>query len=318
MRGWEKTVDWYLDNEPWWQALIGRERCRPAIGEVMILVFGKSGQVAQELALYDDVLCLGRDICDLATPGAATAAIAAHAPRAVINAAAYTGVDAAEEDEALATQINGAAVAEIARACQQQGIPLVHISTDYVFAGGGNTPWRPEDATRPLGAYGRSKLAGEVAVQGSGAVFAILRTSWVVSAHGSNFVKTMLRLGRTRDRLQIVADQIGGPTPAADIARACLGIADQLMVGPAKAGVYHFAGAPDVSWADFARAIFERANLPCQVTDIPTRDYPTPAQRPLNSRMDCRQTQEVFGIARPDWQVGLAQILTTLNEKPLT
>ena len=155
----------------------------------MILVFGKSGQVARELALYDDVLCLGRDTCDLVSPGAAATAIAAHAPRAVINAAAYTGVDAAEADEALATQINGAAVAEIARACQQTNIPLVHISTDYVFAGGGNTPWRPEDATGPLGAYGRSKLAGEALVQGSGGVFAILRTSWVVSAHGNNFVK---------------------------------------------------------------------------------------------------------------------------------
>ncbi|MEM6482400.1 MAG: sugar nucleotide-binding protein, partial [Pseudomonadota bacterium] len=146
-----------------------------------------------------------------------------------------------------------------------------------------------------------------------GGAAAILRTSWVVSAHGTNFVKTMLRLGAERERLTIVADQIGGPTPAAPIADACLTMARQLRDAPDKAGIYHFAGAPDVSWADFAREIFAQANLSCTVTDIPSSDYPTPAKRPLNSRMDCTAVQEVFGVPRPDWRSGLSDILAKLN-----
>jgi dTDP-4-dehydrorhamnose reductase len=279
----------------------------------MILVFGKTGQVATELQRLGDVVALGRDQADLSNPAACADAIRTQAPRAVINAAAYTAVDRAEEEEALATNINGDAPTAMAQACAELGIPLIHISTDYVFAGTGDAPWHPNDPTAPQNAYGRSKLAGEVGIHNSGAVHAILRTSWVVSAHGANFVKTMLRLSDTRDVLTVVADQIGGPTPARDIAVACLHMADQLIADPSKSGTYHFSGVPDVSWADFARAIFEQAGKAVTVTPIPTTDYPTPAKRPLNSRMDCGATKQAFGIQRPDWRDGLNMILQELE-----
>lgn len=272
----------------------------------MILVFGKTGQVATELAaLEGELVFLGRESADLSDPEGCAQAIRDHAPQAVINAAAYTAVDKAEDDEALATVINGAAPGAMARVCADLGIPLVHISTDYVFDGQGTAPWQPSDATGPLGAYGRSKLAGEVAVRGAGGVHGILRTSWVFSAHGGNFVKTMLRLSETRDHLTIVADQIGGPTPAAGIARACLTMAQRLIAEPGLAGSYHYAGAPDVSWADFAREIFAQAGRATTVEDIPASAYPTPAPRPANSRMDCDSLTAAFGIPRPDWRTYL-------------
>ena len=201
----------------------------------------------------------------------------------------------------------------MAEACAARGLPLVHISTDYVFDGSGTRPWAPDDPTGPLGAYGASKLAGEEGVRAAEGAHAILRTSWVFSAHGANFVKTMLRLGAERDALSIVADQVGGPTPAAAIARACLLIARGLLDDPARSGIYHFSGAPDVSWADFARAIFAEAGLSVSVTDIPTADYPTPAPRPLNSRLDCAATEAVFGLPRPDWRSGLRRVLAELE-----
>ncbi len=278
-----------------------------------ILVFGKTGQVATELQRQADVIALGREDADLSDPAACAAAIAARDVDVVINAAAYTAVDKAEEEEALASVINGEAPAAMAQACAAKGIPLVHISTDYVFDGSGDAPWQPEDATAPLGAYGRSKLAGEEGIRGASGSFAILRTSWVFSAHGNNFVKTMLRLGETRDALTVVADQIGGPTGAAEIAAACLSMAKQLVAG-GPSGTYHFAGAPDVSWADFAREIFAQAVLKVDVTDIPARDYPTPAKRPYNSRMDCATLEQDFAIKRPDWRRSLAQVLAELKE----
>mgnify|MGYP003111254340 CR=1 FL=1 len=278
-----------------------------------ILVFGKTGQVARELRAAAQVTSLGRDEADLTDPAACAAAIRAHAPDAVINAAAYTAVDKAESDEETAALVNGAAPGAMAEACAEMGIPFVHISTDYVFDGTGTAPWSTNAPTGPLGAYGRTKLAGEEAVRGAGGVHAILRTSWVVSAHGSNFVKTMLRLGAEREALTIVGDQIGGPTAAADIARACLEIARQLQADPAKSGTYHFSGGPDVSWAGFAREIFAQAGIACAVTDIPSADYPTPAARPANSRLDNTQTAAVFGLARPDWRAGLADILKDLE-----
>ena len=232
----------------------------------------------------------------------------------MINAAAYTAVDRAEEDEALATTINGAAPGAMARACADLGIPFLHVSTDYVFDGQGTAPWRPDDPTGPLGAYGRSKLAGEQAVAAAGGSFGILRTSWVVSAHGNNFVKTMLRLSETRDALSVVADQIGGPTPAADIAAALLDMAGKMQMGDGPAGLYHFAGAPDVSWADFARKIFALAGRQVAVTDIPTSAYPTPAARPPNSRMECGDLLRDYGIGRPDWVAGLTSILEELDQ----
>lgn len=280
-----------------------------------ILVFGKTGQLAQELGRHDGVTCLARDQADLSDPAACVAAILAQRPAAVINAAAYTAVDKAEEDEALALVINGDAPAAMAQACADLGIPFVSLSTDYVFDGHGTTPWQPKDATGPLGAYGRSKLRGEQLISGAGGAFAVLRTSWVVSAHGTNFVKTMLRLGSDRDQLSIVADQIGAPTPARDIAAACLAMAQQLIDDPTKAGIYHFAATPDVSWADFAREIFAQAGLSCQVSDIPSSAYPTPAARPLNSRLDCALLETVFDIPRPDWRRGLSDILQDLEAR---
>lgn len=280
-----------------------------------VLVFGTTGQVATELRALAPVTALGRDAADLSDPAACAAAIHAHRPRAVINAAAYTGVDRAESQEDLATVINADAPGAMARACAALGIPFVQISTDYVFTGDGTRPWRPDDPTGPLGAYGRSKLSGELAVRAAGGTHAILRTSWVFSAHGQNFVKTMLRLGAMRDRLTVVSDQIGGPTPARAIAAACLSIAEQLAADPAKTGTYHFAGAPATSWADFARAIMAGAGLPCVIEDIPTTAYPTPAKRPPNSRMDCSATQRVFSIPRPDWRADMVEAFARLGTR---
>lgn len=278
-----------------------------------VLVFGKTGQVATELQRHPDVVALGRDVADLSDPEACAAAIRAYRPRAVINAAAYTAVDRAEGDEAQAFRVNAEAPAAMARACAALGVPFVTISTDYVFDGAGTEPFAPGAPTGPLGVYGSSKLAGEEAVRAAGGAQAILRTSWVFSAHGANFVKTMLRLSETRDSLTVVADQIGGPTPARAIAEACLTIAAHLGRDPGASGTYHFSGAPDASWADFAREIFARAGRATTVTPIPTTDYPTPARRPLNSRLDCRTTEAVFGIARPDWRRALTQTLTELD-----
>lgn len=273
------------------------------------LVFGQTGQVARELArLAPDARFLSRAEADLADPEACARAI--RDCDVVINAAAWTAVDKAETEEAAATVVNGAAPAAMARACAAKGLPFLHVSTDYVFDGAGERPFRPDDPTGPLNAYGRSKLAGEIGIRAAGGNHLILRTSWVVSAHGMNFVKTMLRLGRERESLNVVADQIGGPTSAADIARALL-TAARAMADGARGGTHHFAGAPDTSWADFARAIMAGAGLPCRINDIPTSAYPTPARRPLNSRLDCSGLP--FGISRPDWRAGLTQILQELS-----
>ena len=278
-----------------------------------ILVFGWTGQVATELRTLADVVALGRAEVDLSDPAACAAAIHAHRPRALINAAAYTAVDRAEEEEALATVINGDAPAAMAQACAALNIPLVHISTDYVFAGNGTNAWVPDDKTAPQNAYGRSKLAGEQGIRAAGCTHTILRTSWVFSVHGGNFVKTMLRLSESRDELSVVDDQIGGPTPARAIAAACLSIAQQLCDDPDKTGTYHFSGAPDVSWCAFAREIFAQTGRTRRVSPIATRDYPTPAARPLNSRLNCQTTEQVFGIPRPDWRTGLAETVRELG-----
>ena len=279
-----------------------------------LLVFGKTGQVARELQARADVLALGRDQADLLDPSGCAATIRAERPAAVINAAAYTAVDQAETEEGLATIINGEAPAAMARACADLEIPFIHISTDYVFDGSGEAPWPTNALTGPLGAYGRSKLKGEEGVRAVGGCHVILRTSWVVSAHGKNFLKTMLQLGVERDKLTIVDDQIGGPTAAGDIAEACLRIADQLQKYPSKSGSYHFSGAPDVSWADFAREIFRQASVSCEVANIPSSDFPTPARRPPNSRLDCSTTMTTFSIPRPDWRCSLAQILKNIQD----
>jgi dTDP-4-dehydrorhamnose reductase len=281
-----------------------------------LLVFGETGQVARELIRRAPagvtIESLGRDRADLSDPAACADAIMLSDADAVINAAAWTAVDRAETDEADATIINGAAPAAMARAAAKRRLPFLHISTDYVFDGAGNTPFATDHPTAPLGAYGRSKLAGEHGVRSAGGAHLILRTSWVVSAHGSNFVKTMLRLGRERESLNVVADQIGGPTPAAAIADA-LFIAALAMVDGHKGGTHHFSGAPDVSWADFARAIMAGAGLQCQINDIPSSAYPTPAKRPQNSCLDCAEFLSDFGISRPDWRISLTDIVSELE-----
>ncbi len=281
-----------------------------------VLVFGKTGQVAQELirrAPADMVItALGREEADLLNPDACAAAVVAHPADVVINAAAWTAVDKAEAEEDAATLVNGASPTAIAQACAARGVPFLHVSTDYVFDGAGTTAFSPDHPTAPLGAYGRSKLVGENGVRAAGGAHLILRTSWVFSAHGANFVKTMVRLGRERPALTVVADQIGGPTPAAGIADALFTAARAMVAGQAG-GAHHYSGAPDVSWADFARAIMEEAGLACEIADIPTSAYPTPAKRPANSRMDCSALEAAFGIARPDWRAGLRDVLVELG-----
>ncbi len=279
----------------------------------MMLVFGSSGQVATELrGLLPDAVFWGREQADLSKDPDIGRMIEEARPDGIINAAAYTAVDKAEDEEALALQINATAPRKMAEAAARLGIPLVHISTDYVFDGAGEEPFVPGGMTAPLGAYGRTKLKGEEAIAAIAPDYAILRTSWVFSAHGANFLKTMLRLSETREHLTIVSDQVGGPTPASAIAEACVKIAGALKDQSSKTGIYHFSGAPDVSWADFAREIFRQAGRTVSVEDIPTAAYPTPARRPLNSRLDCRSLS-AFGLDRPDWEAGVADTLAKLG-----
>lgn len=281
-----------------------------------LLVFGKTGQVARELVRRaPEARFVGRDEADYSDPEVCAALLSESGARVVINAAAYTAVDKAESEEALAYAINADAPGVMARAAAGIGAAFVHMSTDYVFDGEGSVPFAPDYPTAPLGAYGRTKLAGEKAVQAAGGCYAILRTSWVFSAHRTNFVKTMLRLAETRSALTVVGDQVGGPTPAGAIAAACLEIGNKLAENPQKSGTYHFSGQPDVSWADFAREIFAQSGRAVIVDDICTAGYPMPARRPANSRLDCSVTEQVFGLPRPDWRKGLAEVLIDLGNQ---
>jgi dTDP-4-dehydrorhamnose reductase len=251
----------------------------------------------------------GRETLDLAAAGDPAALIRQIMPSAVINAAAYTAVDRAEQEEALALQLNGTAPGRMARACATQGIGFIHYSTDYVFDGKLDRPYREEDATEPQSTYGRSKLAGEQAVLAAGGKAIVLRTAWVVGEFGSNFVKTMLRLAESRDEIGVVADQVGRPTWSRSVAEAGLAALDLLVQAPSKAGLYHAAGADDASWADLAQGVFERAKdlglASARVKPITTADYPTPAIRPANSRLD---SSKFAGLT--DWQpMALAQAL---------
>ena len=284
-----------------------------------VLVFGRTGQVARALARLSDragpgfgIVALGRAETDLEQPATCAAAIAAGPWDAVINAAAWTAVDGAEAEPARAMAVNATAPGVMAQACAARGLPFLHISTDYVFDGSGHAPWRPDAPCAPLNAYGRSKRAGEVAVRAAGGRAAILRTSWVFSADGANFVKTMLRLGAERDVLRVVDDQWGGPTPAAAIAQALAVMAGALRDG-APGGTWHLAGQPATTWARFARETLRLAGLPARVDPIATADWPTPARRPLNSRLDCATLTADFGITPPDWQAGLAEVTRDLR-----
>ncbi|MBT8414517.1 MAG: dTDP-4-dehydrorhamnose reductase [Boseongicola sp.] len=281
-----------------------------------IALFGKTGQVASEVQRRASkgvvVHAIGRDQADFTSPKMVQATASRLDVDIIINAVAYTAVDKAESEVEVANAVNNLAVAALAEAAALRSIPLIHISTDYVFDGSGNTPRSPDAPTGPLGVYGLTKLAGENAIRSANGPFAILRTSWVFSAHGANFVKTMLRLGAEREHLSIVADQIGGPTSAASIADTVLAVAESLT-RKSDRGTYHFSGAPDVSWADFAREIFKQANLDVSVDDIATSDYPTPAKRPMNSRLDCESLSLEFGIARPNWCEDLNNVLKELG-----
>ncbi|MBU1384245.1 MAG: dTDP-4-dehydrorhamnose reductase [Alphaproteobacteria bacterium] len=281
-----------------------------------LLVTGADGQVGRELQLRLGAgdACLARSGLDITDPAAIDAVLAATRPRAVINAAAYTYPDRAESEAHAAMAINRDGAANLALACEKAGIPLLHISTDYVFDGSGVRAWREDDATGPINIYGRSKLEGEQRVQALCSRHVILRTAWVFSAHGSNFVRTMLRLGRERSDLSVVSDQTGGPTAAADIAACLLRIEAAVQASENAWGVYHYAGAPATSWFDFAAAIFDAAGLdePPQLHPIASSEYPTAAARPMNSILDCSKIAARFGIEQPDWKASLQPVVTAL------
>ncbi len=201
----------------------------------------------------------------------------------------------------------------MAEAAHEAGLPFLHLSTDYVFDGAAKDRLDEDAPTAPLNIYGATKLAGEIAVAAAHPGAVIIRTSWVFSEYGANFVKTMLRLSETRDALSVVADQIGGPTDAGDIARALLAIAGKKHRGAPGAGIYHFQGAPEISWAGFAEKIFEIAGRPVKVSHIPTSDYPTPATRPLNTVLDCAKIEREFGIGQPDWRASARRVIAALK-----
>ncbi|MGE0409874.1 MAG: dTDP-4-dehydrorhamnose reductase [Amphiplicatus sp.] len=281
-----------------------------------ILLFGPHGQVGAEIgALGRDITPVPRSVCDLAAPGAARAAIAAHRCDVVINASGYTAVDKAETEPRLAEAVNAAAPGEMAAACAAKRIPFIHFSTDYVFNGAGKRPYVETDATGPLNVYGATKRDGERRVAQAGGTHAIFRLSWVFSAHGANFVKTMLRLGTERASLRVVADQRGKPTPARAAAEIALAAARILIERPATSGLYHFAGEEETSWADFAEAIFGRAGLKTAVERIATADYPTPAKRPLYSVLDTSKAEAAFGVKAPSWRGALDKIVQDLMAK---
>ena len=293
----------------------------PAQAPRRILVFGAAGQVGHELCRQKppagfEVHGLDRTQADVTDPAAVAAAFAAIEPMAVVNAAAYTAVDRAENEIEAAAALNRDAPGHLARCCAAAGVPLIHISTDYVYDGGKNGPYLETDPVAPLNVYGRTKLEGERAVEAATARHVILRTSWVYSPRRTNFVRTMLRLGGERPELGIVADQRGCPTAAADIARAILTIVERLeRQPPAEAfGVFHLCGTGATSWHDFAAEIFamaaERgAPPPPRLRAIATSDYPTPARRPLNSVLDTTRLKSVYGIELPPWRDSLAACL---------
>ena len=280
-----------------------------------ILIAGASGQVGHELAIAQGLhrlIPLTRSDLDIESPEAIEKAFDTHKPDIVINAAAYTAVDKAEHESDAAFAINRDSVGNLARACKQAGIPLLHISTDYVFDGEKNGAWREDDPIAPQSTYGLSKAAGEAMLRDSLDQHIILRTSWVFSATGSNFVKTMLRLGKERDELGIVDDQHGCPTSARSIAAVLLHIAHRYLEGREVSwGTYHYCNQPETSWYDFARAIFETAagyeNL--KLKPIKTSEYLTPAARPKNSVLDCGKLETDFELKPAEWLDELRNVL---------
>lgn len=289
-----------------------------------MLVTGREGQLARALRAQAgpdlEVIALGRPDLDLARPESLAAGVARARPDIVVNAAAYTMVDKAEEEEALATTINGEAAGALAQAAADLGVPILQISTDYVFDGTKAAPYVESDPVAPVNAYGRSKLAGERAVAAANPRHAILRTSWVYDGCGKNFLKTMLRLAETRDDLGVVADQIGAPSYAPDIADAVIAVARNLVADAdaRRAGVFHMTGGGQTSWAGFAQEIFRlsaQAGGPsARVRDIATSDYPTPAKRPANSRLNCDRLAATHGARLPDWRDALARCIRDMKK----
>jgi dTDP-4-dehydrorhamnose reductase len=292
-----------------------------------IVVTGSNGQVATALKERAsgglEIIALGRPALDLERLETIAPAIAAASPDLVVNAAAFTAVDLAETEEETAALVNGRAAGEVAKAAAALRIPVIQISTDYVFDGALDRPYREDDPTGPISAYGRSKLAGEQAVAAATANHAILRTAWVYSPFGKNFVRTMLRLAQTRDEVGVVADQAGNPTNALDIADAILGVARNLVAKPDDAslrGIFHMTAQGEAVWADVAEAIFaarvEAGLTPVAVERIATADYPTPAKRPANSRLDCRKLSAAHGITLPEWRTSLDACVARLIKNP--
>jgi dTDP-4-dehydrorhamnose reductase len=284
-----------------------------------ILVTGGTGQLASALAAAADILRAGRPGFDFDRPETIEAAFRAVAPRLVVNAAAYTAVDAAENDADAAYRSNRDGPAILARLCAEADTPLIHVSTDYVFDGAKPDPYVETDPVAPQGVYGASKLAGEEAVMSSGAKAVILRTAWVYAATGKNFVRTMLTVGKTRDRLTVVGDQFGCPTTAADLADAILAIIARIDATgwqPDYRGIFHAAGTGATTWHGLAVATFEEAGrhgakVPI-VAPIATADWPTPAKRPANSRLDCTRLHDVFGVRLPHWRESLTRTVETI------
>ncbi|MGI4955664.1 MAG: dTDP-4-dehydrorhamnose reductase [Janthinobacterium lividum] len=285
-----------------------------------ILVTGGTGQLATALVQEggDDVRRVGRPEFDFDRPETIEAVFAAVAPRLVVNAAAWTAVDVAEKEPEAAMRSNRDGPALLARLCAEAGIPMIHVSTDYVYDGDKGEPYVESDAPRPTGVYGATKLAGEQAVLAACPRAVVLRTSWVYSAAGKNFVKTMLGAGKVRDKLTVVGDQKGCPTSAQDLAAAILAIASRIEEGwrDEYAGVFHAAGSGWTTWHGLAVAVFEEAGrlgekVPV-VEAIRTEDWPTPARRPADSRLDCGKLARVFGVRQPDWRPSVARVVSDL------
>lgn len=290
-----------------------------------LAVTGSRGQVVQSLleraGTGAEVIALGRPVLDLADPASVLPALEAAAPDIIISVAAYTAVDRAEEEAEAAFAVNAAGAGAVAQAASRLGVPVIHLSTDYVFSGQKDAPYNEGDPTDPLGIYGASKLAGEHAVLSACTNSVVLRTAWVYSPFGSNFVKTMLRLGREREELGVVADQLGNPTSALDIADGVLAVAKNLLGDDASAlrGVFHMTAQGEASWAEFASAIFEASRSldgpVARVKAITTAEYPTPAPRPANSRLDCAKLERVHGVRLPPWQPATADVVKQLLEQ---
>ena len=292
-----------------------------------LIVTGNRGQVVTSLieraAAHDvDIQAIGRPDLDLADGDSIARRLDTMRADVVVNAAAYTAVDNAESEEELATRINGTGAGLVAAAARRMGAPVIHISTDYVFDGTLDRPYDEHDAPAPVGAYGRSKFAGEIAVAAANPEHVILRTAWVYSPIGGNFVKTMLRLGETRGQLNVVADQRGGPTSALDIADAVIAVANGLIDRPGRFGIFHMTGAGEASWAEFAAAIFAEAEThgrkPVEVVPITTAQYPTPARRPANSRLNGAKLRETYGVELPHWRASLKSCVARLLASPTT